>query len=141
MTTRLALLAVGAVFALPSVAAAQGDDDEWAAGLGGHLAFLTQSQDDGVSMFQMIGPDGQRSAQAPISSGYASPVVAVGPRGDAIFLWFDRDERLWARYRSVGGVLGADEFVADTVGAGSEVQCAGAGRGRHRDGHLRPGSG
>jgi hypothetical protein len=121
MHARLALLTLSALVALPASALAQGSDDEWAAGAGGHLAFVTQAQDDGISNAFFVGTDGHRSGPEPISTGSGSPVVAVGPRGDALFLWYDRDERLWARYRSAVGALGGPELVAERIDGGAET--------------------
>ena len=130
MHARLAALGPAALLALPSSAAAQGDSEAWAAGTGGHLAFLTQSQEDGIAVLRMIGPDGQRSAPEPVSSGSANPIAAVGPRGDALLLWYDGDDRLWARYRGAAGVLGGPELVAehvDTSGGSNDIGLDAAG--------------
>lgn len=119
MRLRSAVFASIAALALPAGATAQSTDDEWAAGAGGHLVFLTQARSqgasDGNSVAQVFGPDGQRSAQEPISTGYAGPIAAVGPRGDVLFTWYDRERQLWVRYRTAAGALGGPEPVAGPV--------------------------
>ncbi|MDA0178730.1 hypothetical protein OJ997_00360 [Solirubrobacter phytolaccae] len=116
MHARFAGLVVATALALPGTAAAQGDSpSEWGGGAGGHIALITQDQDDGIARLQVIGPDGARSASEPVTSGSAHPIVTVGPRGDVVVLWYDGDRQLWVRYRTAAGVLGAPELAATGV--------------------------
>ena len=109
----------------PSVALAQGEDSEWAAGAGGDFGFLAQDKAN-VSSLRMVGPGGQVSAPEVVAEPYADPIVAVGPRGDAIVVWIgDKDDALKARYRPPGGVLGPTERVALKAEFGAEAVTAG----------------
>jgi hypothetical protein len=66
------------------------------------------------------------SAPEVVSEAYADPIVAVGPRGDAIVVWIgEKDGALHARYRPPGGVLGAPELVARNAEFDAEAVTAG----------------
>jgi hypothetical protein len=120
----LVLLCCG-LSCFPSVALAQGEDSEWAAGSGGDFAFLAQDESN-VPWLRMVGPSGAVSAPEAVAEAYAAPVVAVGPRGDAIVAWIgERDDALHARYRPPGGVLGASELVARDPEFGAEAVTVG----------------
>ena len=113
------------LIAVPSSALAQGEDSEWASGAGGDFAFLAQDGND-VSWLRMVGPAGQVSAAEVVSEPDADPVVAVGPRGDAIVAWIgENDHALHARYRPPGGVLGAVELVAPSADFDAEAVTVG----------------
>jgi hypothetical protein len=121
---RFLVCVCGLLAVSPSIALAQGEDSEWAAGAGGHFAFLAQDAKS-VSLLRMVGPDGSVSAPEVVAEPYADPIVAVGPRGDAIVVWIgERDDALHARYRPAGGVLGATETVAPQADFGAEAVTA-----------------
>ncbi|WP_270042286.1 hypothetical protein [Solirubrobacter ginsenosidimutans] len=125
MLRRLVCLAGLLLAIVPSSAAAQGEDSEWASSSGGHMAFTTSDQDTGVSTLQFVGADGVQAPPEVVTDGYDDPLIALGARGDAILVWYDDDSRLWARYRPVGGVLGPREVVADGVDRDAEAIAVG----------------
>src|SRR5918998_2580009 len=92
-------------------AGAQGEQDEWAASSTGHLAFI--NRDEGTSVLRVLDPEGRRAAPEVVTTMTSEPIVAMSARGDAIVVWYDNDERLWARYRPAAGPLGPPEQVAD----------------------------
>ena len=113
-----------ALIVCPSSALAQGEDSEWAAGSGGHFAFLAQDKGN-VPSLRMVGLDGAVSAPEVVAEAYADPIVAVGPRGDAIVVWIgESDDALHARYRP-GGALGPTELVALQADFDAETVTAG----------------
>ncbi len=74
----------------------------------------------------MVGPGGEVSAPEVVAEPYADPIVAVGPRGDAIVAWIgENDDALYARYRPSGGVLGPPERVAENADFDAEAVTAG----------------
>ena len=126
----------------PSTALAQGEDSEWAAGSGGHFAFLAQDEANVSVAASGRLPMAWCPAPEIVSEPYAAPIVAVGPRGDVLVAWIgEDDEALHARYRPPGGVLGPDELVAPRkVEFGAEAVSARHRRGRQRNGHVVPGA-
>ena len=103
----LALVSVAA----PSGASAQGAESEWAASSTGHLAFVNRDRDDETSVLRVLDPEGRPFPPEPVTSGTAAPIVALGARGDALVVWDDDAEHLWARYRPPAGPLGPPERV------------------------------
>lgn len=96
----------------PSAPASELVGSDWAGSPAGQLAFVAKG-DERRSTLQIVSPDGQVTAAEPIAESEDPPVVAVGPRGDAIVAWTDGGRRLWARYRPPGGTLGAPELVGE----------------------------
>lgn len=124
MTRFLASVAC-ALAACPAAAFAQGEDSEWAAGAGGHFAFVAQDTAH-VSSLRIVGPAGEVSAPEAVAGRYDAPIVAVGPRGDAVVVWVgEADDAVHARYRPPGGVLGPSELVAPDAEFSSEAVTAG----------------
>ena len=74
----------------------------WAPSPAGHLAFIT----DGT--LRVASPDGVIAPAQTVDDAS----VAIGSRGDVLLAWFDREQRLWARYGAPGGQVGAPELVA-----------------------------
>jgi hypothetical protein len=63
----------GLVLAIvPSSAAAQGEDSEWASSSGGHMAFTTSEQDTGVSTLRFVGADGVLAPREVVTDGHAN---------------------------------------------------------------------
>jgi hypothetical protein len=111
---RCSALAIAVLFicaGTPAPAVAQGEQDEWAASSAGHLAFI--NRDDGISVLRVLDPEGRQAPPEVVTTTTSEPIVAMGARGDAIVVWYDNDEMLWARYRPAGGPLGPPEPVAD----------------------------
>ncbi len=113
MNARALWPALVMVLALPSAARAdeQVEGAAYAASGSGAFAFANQSRTTGDSVLRVVGADGQISAPQPIVAGSEDPNVAMGPRGDVIVAWQDRDG-LYARFEPAGGVLGPVELVA-----------------------------
>src|SRR5688572_4183490 len=101
---RFSALATAVLFicaGTPALAVAQGEQDEWAASSAGHLAFI--NRDDGMSVLRVLDPEGRQAPPEVVTTTTSEPIVAMGARGDAIVVWYDNDEMLWARYRPAAG--------------------------------------
>jgi hypothetical protein len=118
------LVCLACLLLICPTAFAQGEDTEWASGSGGHFALLAKDQ-AGVPLLWLFGPGGERSAPEAVAEGSTDPIAAVGRRGDALVVYYDDDERLFARYRPVGGTLGPPEALGVTVDFGAEAVVAG----------------
>ena len=118
------------VLALAPVASAQEWAGRWASSPAGHLAFVPQDEAGQRTVLQVVEPDGRLAPAEEVARNASDPVVALGPRGDLVVAWTDRDQRLWMRYRPAGGSMGAPQQVAsgvDTFIESSPIGLDGAG--------------
>ena len=118
------------VFAFAPVASAQEWAGRWASSPAGHLAFVPQDEAGQRTVLQVIDPDGRLAPAEEVARKASDPAVALGPRGDVVVAWTDREHRLWMRYRPAGGTMGAPEQVAsgvDTFVESSPIGLDGAG--------------
>jgi hypothetical protein len=113
MFPRALCLALAVGLTLPPLASADAQivGASYASSGTGAMAFANQQSTTGSSSLRVVGADGQITPAQTIVDGFNDPQVAMGPRGDVIVAWVNR-EGVFARFQPAGGTLGPVETVS-----------------------------